>query len=310
MIQIYRWGRGPGGPLLLVVLGTALLGAVGAPRAMAATSTSFSPSVVALPPLGTGISITVTTAGLAANVNAVSLGIRHPSSFSVSAPACVGLFAGGFAVPAIATTYGTSIGCGVVGSVSGNSGSVMTFVLTRTGGGAATITFDQTDTFFVHLDQTTESPGTTGTLQVGEISEATTTSSPTATPTSTSTPTPTSTPSATGLVGDINGDGIVDIRDYGLWRQHFGETSGAAGPSRATALGLIGDINGDGIVDIRDYGIWRQHFGETSGAAARSSLGTPPAPAAPAQISLPSLFPAGTASPTSTPTPSRSPASR
>src|SRR5260370_25919933 len=27
---------------------------------------------------------------------------------------------------------------------------------------------------------------------------------------------------------------------------------------------LLGDINNDGIVDIRDYGIWRQHFGATN----------------------------------------------
>src|SRR5258708_21772475 len=26
---------------------------------------------------------------------------------------------------------------------------------------------------------------------------------------------------------------------------------------------LLGDINNDGIVDIRDYGIWRQQFGAT-----------------------------------------------
>jgi hypothetical protein len=32
------------------------------------------------------------------------------------------------------------------------------------------------------------------------------------------------------LLGDINADGILDIRDYGLWRQHFGETS--PGPLR------------------------------------------------------------------------------
>jgi YVTN family beta-propeller protein len=55
------------------------------------------------------------------------------------------------------------------------------------------------------------------------------------------------------LIGDINGDGIVDIRDYGLWRQSFG----------ATNCGNAADLNGDCIVDIRDYGIWRQNFGQT-----------------------------------------------
>jgi CSLREA domain-containing protein len=55
-------------------------------------------------------------------------------------------------------------------------------------------------------------------------------------------------------LGDINGDGIVDIRDYGLWRQSFGQTN----------CGNPSDLNSDCIVDIRDYGIWRQHFGETA----------------------------------------------
>src|SRR5690242_15273463 len=55
------------------------------------------------------------------------------------------------------------------------------------------------------------------------------------------------------LLGDINNDGLVDIRDYGLWRQAFG----------ATDCGNPADLNGDCIVDIRDYGIWRQNFGQT-----------------------------------------------
>ena len=55
------------------------------------------------------------------------------------------------------------------------------------------------------------------------------------------------------VLGDINNDGIVDIRDYGIWRQQFG----------ATDCGNPADLNGDCIVDIRDYGIWRQNFGQT-----------------------------------------------
>src|SRR3954463_10899242 len=55
------------------------------------------------------------------------------------------------------------------------------------------------------------------------------------------------------VLADINNDGIVDIRDYGLWRQSFG----------ATNCGNLADLNGDCLVDIRDYGIWRQQFGQT-----------------------------------------------
>src|SRR3954453_7280719 len=55
------------------------------------------------------------------------------------------------------------------------------------------------------------------------------------------------------LLGDINNDGIVDIRDYGIWRTNFGQTN----------CGNPADLNGDCIVDIRDYGVWRQNFGQT-----------------------------------------------
>jgi uncharacterized repeat protein (TIGR01451 family) len=93
-----------------------------------------------------------------------------------------------------------------------------------------------------------------------QVPTATPTATVTATPIATRTPTPTSTvtPSPTPLciLGDINCDGIVDIRDYGLWRQAFGQQG----------AGNRADLNRDDIVDIRDYGLWRQHFGE----------GTPP----------------------------------
>src|SRR5262245_21676805 len=55
------------------------------------------------------------------------------------------------------------------------------------------------------------------------------------------------------VLGDINNDGIVDIRDYGIWRQNFGQTN----------CGNPADLDGNCIVDIRDYGIWRQQFGQT-----------------------------------------------
>src|SRR3954453_19779892 len=71
-------------------------------------------------------------------------------------------------------------------------------------------------------------------------------------------------------LGDINCDGIVEIRDYGIWRQQFG----------ATDCGNPADLNGDCIVDIRDYGIWRANFGQTG----------------------PTLTPTATATPTATPT--------
>jgi predicted outer membrane repeat protein len=62
------------------------------------------------------------------------------------------------------------------------------------------------------------------------------------------------------IPGDINQDGIVDIRDYGIWRQQFG----------ATNCGNLADLDANCIVDILDYGIWRQHFGQTAGPNAPS----------------------------------------
>jgi uncharacterized repeat protein (TIGR01451 family) len=106
---------------------------------------------------------------------------------------------------------------------------------------------------------------------------ATATATSTTTPTATFTPLPgaaTVTPTATPtcILGDINCDGIVDIRDYGLWRASFGQQG----------AGNRADLNGDGIVDIRDYGIWRQHFGEGTPADRRGNgpgpVGMGPAP--------------------------------
>src|SRR5690348_10521414 len=48
------------------------------------------------------------------------------------------------------------------------------------------------------------------------------------------------------IPGDINNDGVVDIRDYGIWRQNFGQTN----------CGNPADLNGDCLADIRDYAIW------------------------------------------------------
>src|SRR3954469_6643468 len=55
------------------------------------------------------------------------------------------------------------------------------------------------------------------------------------------------------ILGDINNDGVVDIRDYGVWRQQFG----------ATGCGNAADLNGDCLVDIQDYAVWRVSFGQT-----------------------------------------------
>jgi MYXO-CTERM domain-containing protein len=47
-----------------------------------------------------------------------------------------------------------------------------------------------------------------------------------------------------------------------VWRQNFGQTN----------CGNPADLDGNCIVDIRDYGIWRANFGHTAGAALRGEV--------------------------------------
>jgi hypothetical protein len=95
----------------------------------------------------------------------------------------------------------------------------------------------------------------------------------------------------TSLVGDYNADRLVDIRDYGVWRQNFG----------ATTAGNPADGNLDGRVDILDYGAWRLHFGESGDAAPRPAVEAQPAPPTPTRVPAaptPTRGPAAPAAPT------------
>ncbi len=63
------------------------------------------------------------------------------------------------------------------------------------------------------------------------------------------------------LAGDANGDGLVDLGDFGVLKNHFG------------SIGSVseGDFNGDGRVDLSDFGRLKANFGKsTTGAAAVS----------------------------------------
>ncbi len=59
-----------------------------------------------------------------------------------------------------------------------------------------------------------------------------------------------------GVPGDYNGNGVVDMADYVLWRN--------GGP-------LQNESASPGVVDAADYTYWRSRFGATSGSG--SSLG-------------------------------------
>ncbi len=56
------------------------------------------------------------------------------------------------------------------------------------------------------------------------------------------------------LPGDANGDGVVNLADFGILRGNFG----ASGATFAT-----GDFNGDGLVNLADFGILRANFGNS-----------------------------------------------
>ncbi|MEM9914993.1 MAG: PEP-CTERM sorting domain-containing protein [Planctomycetota bacterium] len=68
---------------------------------------------------------------------------------------------------------------------------------------------------------------------------------------------------ASGLLGDYNGNGVVDAADYTVWADNFGSTST-----------LAADGNGNGVVDAADYTIWADNFG-TSAAVSQGLVNVP-----------------------------------
>lgn len=61
------------------------------------------------------------------------------------------------------------------------------------------------------------------------------------------------------LLGDYNGNRIVDAADYTVWRDTLGV--GSADPAHWEQYAADGDDDGD--VDQDDYDIWGSHFGNT-----------------------------------------------
>ena len=55
---------------------------------------------------------------------------------------------------------------------------------------------------------------------------------------------------------DIDGDGDLDLSDFGILKANFGKT-GAPAPADV----IPGDLNGDNKVDMTDFGILKANFG-------------------------------------------------
>jgi len=100
------------------------------------------------------------------------------------------------------------------------------------------------------------------------------------TPTKSPTPTPTKSPLPT-LPGDIDKDGDVDIFDYNLIIQHFGNTS----------CGNVADINGDCKVDIFDYNLLVSNFGKKGGSSTPTPGGPTPTPGQPGPLDQTVCYP-------------------
>jgi hypothetical protein len=74
------------------------------------------------------------------------------------------------------------------------------------------------------------------------------------------------------VLGDYNGDHVVNAADYTVWRDNLGKNVSLAGENPASTT--------PGLVDAEDYAFWKSHFGNTSGAGAGGIIsGTVPEPA-------------------------------
>ncbi|MGI9457966.1 MAG: peptidylprolyl isomerase [Aeoliella sp.] len=67
--------------------------------------------------------------------------------------------------------------------------------------------------------------------------------------------------------GDYNFDGIVDAKDYTVWRDSLGSTTEAEA-----------DGNGDGVVDGIDFVIWRDNIGQSGSGGGSLIAGQIPEP--------------------------------
>lgn len=82
------------------------------------------------------------------------------------------------------------------------------------------------------------------------------TAAPTLKPTLTPTMTPTSTPRPTAIptpiliLADVDGNGVVNLADFGLWKNEY---LGKVTTKRA-------DVDGNDVVNLADFGLWKNEY--------------------------------------------------
>jgi hypothetical protein len=79
------------------------------------------------------------------------------------------------------------------------------------------------------------------------------------------------TSAGTPILGDYNGDGVVDVVDYERWRAAFG--------TAATPPGGGADGNGNAVVDAADYVVWRNATGGVASSRGAEGTASIPEPA-------------------------------
>jgi hypothetical protein len=65
--------------------------------------------------------------------------------------------------------------------------------------------------------------------------------------------------SVTLIPGDANLDDLVDLQDFSILKEHFGQIG---------TFWEQGDFNDDGLVDLQDFSILKEHFGQSAPLAA------------------------------------------
>jgi hypothetical protein len=67
--------------------------------------------------------------------------------------------------------------------------------------------------------------------------------------------------------GDYNGDGIVNMSDFTVWRSAFGKST--------IIYGSGADGNYNGAIDLGDYLVWRKSFAAGGGTTLAASIPEP-----------------------------------